>query len=424
MSFLFVFFALLFAVFPFSMATGNSETSISGNVKHAENKEPLQFANVALLEPGDSTLVEGDATNEEGYFELTALEGRYVFRVTFMGFLTYWEDVTLSGSQVNMETIRLREAGAEMDEFTVEAPAAMFETRMDKRVFDVTQDIASRGGTAIDLLETLPSIQVDEEGGINMRGSGEIQVQINGRPTNLTSDDAESILEQFPADAIENVELITNPSARYQAEGVGGIINLELQEETGDGLTLSLNNSITAGLSSNPSDPDEVPGGPLPTYNSGINLDNRTGRWTFSASYSYRYRRPWEYSETFRENKVASGSPILDHDYSTMNYRESHLIQTGIDFQLNDDHTIGLLANANIRPRDRERQYSIRHKNSQDQLDSLFSRNLEEDRIGRNYETGLSYTWNIEEDHLLYSELTYSLEDQDRIEYFDEKFLN
>ena len=404
----------------------SENTTISGKVINLHEQEPLEFANVGLMEPSDTSQVEGEATDENGRFEMTVPDGRYLLRVTYMGFVTHWDDVTLTNQDVDIGEIELQEVGADMEEFTIEAPAAMFESQIDRRVFDVSDAISARGGNAIDLLETLPSIQVDEEGSISMRGTGGIEVHINGRPTNLTSDDAESILEQLPSDAIENVELITNPSARYDAEGVGGIINIVLKDDIEDGFSVRLDNSVSIGLQSNPSGSEDVPLGPLPTYNSGISISNRTGPWSLSASYSYQYRRPWEYSETLRENHSASGSSILDHDYSTMNYRQAHLVQTGADYEINDEQTIGVFANANIRPRDRERQYYIRHKSQEDQLDSMYSRNLTEDRTGVNYETGITYNWNIndEENHALHSDFTYSYEDQDRIEYFDERFIN
>lgn len=108
----------------------------------------------------------------------------------------------------------------------MEGVTSMFKTDIDKRRYDVENSIVAEGATATELLETLPSIQIDDEGGISMRGSGDILIYINGRPSNLSEDDAESILEQFPASSIKSVELITNPSSRYDAAGVGGIINI------------------------------------------------------------------------------------------------------------------------------------------------------------------------------------------------------
>src|SRR5690606_19603289 len=127
-------------------------------------------------------------------------------------------------------------SAADLEEVTVQGVTSMFETDIDKRRYNVENSIVAGGATASELLSTLPSIQVDEQGSISMRGSGNVLIYINGRPSNLSGDDEEAILAQFPASSIQTVELITNPLSRYDAAGVGGIINIILKKNQNLGL--------------------------------------------------------------------------------------------------------------------------------------------------------------------------------------------
>ncbi len=175
----------------------------------------------------------------------------------------------------------------------------------------------------------------DEEGNISLRGSGNIQIYINGRPTSLFSDDTESVLEQYPASLVKEVELITNPSARYEAEGVGGIINIILREERMQGFNGRIN------LSSGTGD----------KYNGGINLNYRTNNWNFFGNYSYQYREMWEQTNSFRENFISDLSPVLDQDYYNENWIRGQMLRTGAQYNINGNSSIQLYSNINYNNR-------------------------------------------------------------------------
>jgi hypothetical protein len=201
---------------------GQSVT-LKGRIIDADSGDPLEFANIALLNPPDSSLMTGGMTELDGSFEFEAEAGTYIFRVGFIGYQSYFQNITIGdGPNVNFGRIRLTSDAADLEEVTVQGVVSMFESDIDKRRYNVENSIVAEGATASELLSTLPSIQVDEEGGISMRGSGNVVIFINGRPSNLSGDDAEAALSQFPASSIKTVELITNPSSRYDAAGVGG----------------------------------------------------------------------------------------------------------------------------------------------------------------------------------------------------------
>jgi len=187
--------------------------TLKGRVVDRGTGDPLEFANIALLSPKDSSLVTGGTADLDGTFNFTAEAGEYIVRAGFIGYEQDYKNVTIGDRpEVNLGRFRLTSTAEALDEVVVEGVTSMFESDIDKRSYNVENSIVAEGATASELLSTLPSIQMDDEGGITMRGSGNILIYINGRPSNLSGDDAESILAQFPANSIKSVELITNPS--------------------------------------------------------------------------------------------------------------------------------------------------------------------------------------------------------------------
>ncbi|HSF55819.1 MAG TPA: TonB-dependent receptor, partial [Algoriphagus sp.] len=248
------------------------EVSLKGKIADGSTEEPLEFANIALLNPTDSTLVTGGMSDLDGTFSFVGKPGDYLFRVGFIGYKDFFEKVRLGDRPtMNFGIIKLEPDSQNLDEIVVEGVTSMFESDIDKRTYNVENSIVAEGATAAELLATLPSIQVDDEGGISMRGSGNILIYINGRPSNLSGDDVESILSQFPASSIKEVELITNPSSRYDAAGVGGIINIILRKNTATGFNGQLNASI----------------GTREKYQAGVNLNYGKEKANYFFSYNW-----------------------------------------------------------------------------------------------------------------------------------------
>lgn len=230
--YLYLIFFLLITPILSSSYQAHARQVITGTVLDSETGDPMEFAQAALLNPVDSAMVEGGITDQQGEFRLEAPEtGEYLLSIRFVGYHEGLHMVTISEETSELGTFVLESAATELGEIEVSAAAALFRTEADRRVFNVERMTVAEGGTTIQLLESLPSVQVDEEGNVSLRGSGNILIYVNGRPISLFSDDTESVLEQYPASAVEEVELITNPSSRYEAEGVGGIINIILKEE-------------------------------------------------------------------------------------------------------------------------------------------------------------------------------------------------
>ena len=190
---------------------------ITGKIQEKSSETPLEFANVAIYNQKDSSLVTGGITDENGVFEINNLTfGDYYLVANFIGFNeTNIADITIDrGSRIyHTGAINLAASTVALGEVNVVADKAAVEYKLDKKVVNVSQVISAIGGTAVDVLENTPSVQVDIEGNVSLRGSGNFTVLIDGRPSVLSGSDA---LRQIPSSAIENIEIITNPSAKYE----------------------------------------------------------------------------------------------------------------------------------------------------------------------------------------------------------------
>lgn len=400
-------FALLAAcLFPYFLQA--QQAQIQGKVLQQDNNNPLEFANISLLTAADSSFVTGTFSEIDGSFELQAAEGSYLIEVRFIGFeATYLAIEVQDSKRLKLDPILVYSDAEMLDEVTVTSMRSMFQSDIDKRVYNMDNNVLAQGGTAIDVLETIPSVQVDEEGNISMRGSGNIVVLINGRPSSISGDDTESILAQFPANSIKSIEIITNPSSRYDAAGVGGIINIILKENERRGL----NGQV------------EVSAGTRNKYTAGINLNYGLPKVNFFLNYNYQYRNRFTLGETRRISKVAGEPALLDQDFDTEDIRQVHLLRTGMDYRFNDRLSSGLYLQGNRSTSDRVRLYNQRFIDAESNLDSLYERTLLEDRLSNNLEGGVYFDWNIDTSgQRLYFTGSYSADVTDRIELMEQLY--
>ena len=232
---------LLFSIL--SLGAAAQQGTIRGRVVDARSGENIEYANIALLKAKDSTLVNGTVSEANGTFRLTAPYGSYLLRVTFIGYDTYFhtKPVALSAGQkeLNVGKLQLKMSGTMMEAVEISAERSMVEYQLDKRVVNVDKNIVAGGGTATDVLEQVPSVAIDNDGNVTLRGSTNVKVLVNGRPSELLASDLSTLLEQIPAATVENVEVITNPSAKYDPEGMSGIINIKLKDRTTGALGLN-----------------------------------------------------------------------------------------------------------------------------------------------------------------------------------------
>lgn len=297
---------------------------ITGIIVDQINNQPMEYANIAIYNKQDSSLVTGGITNEQGKFNIEGMTyGEYYLVANFIGFeKTQVRDINLDKTNpvFNSGSINLSPATTELGSVEVVADKSAIEYKLDKKVVNVSQVINAAGGTAVDVLENTPSVQVDIEGNVSLRGSSNFTVLIDGRPSVLSGADA---LRQIPASTLDNIEIITNPSAKYEPDGMAGIINLVTKKNTIQGVNGIVNASV----------------GTQDKYRSDITLNYRTEKFNFFVGADWR-------DENNRGNIVSTRESFLG---DTTNYLESngyrdfnrsgHNFKTGVDFYLSDKTT-------------------------------------------------------------------------------------
>jgi len=207
---------------------------IKGKVIDSKTKEALQFVNVSVKAKASTSLIKGGITDQSGEFILGGLkDGSYVLSISYIGYKAYEKEFAITSSKkaVNLNMISLAEDSHVLKEVEVVGQKSQMKFEIDKKVFDVDQNIASAGGSASDVLTNIPSVEVNNEGDVSLRGNSNVTVWINGKASGLSSDNRAQVLEQMPAESIEKIEVITNPSAKYSPDGTAGIINIVLKQD-------------------------------------------------------------------------------------------------------------------------------------------------------------------------------------------------
>lgn len=261
---------------------------IKGKILDSLSANPLGYASITIYSIPDKKLTNGNISDDQGNFSLTVPFGRYYAEINFVGYTPLHVpefEVTKDKAVYDLQEIKLVMNTGVLDEVVVQAEKSSMELSLDKKIFNVGKDLANSGGTASDILMNIPSVAVDPEGGVRLRGSDNVRILIDGKPSGLVSFKGGSGLQQLQASMIERVEVITNPSARYEAEGLGGIINIILKKEKSEGF----NGSV-----------DIIMGHPV-NYGLAANLNYRHRRVNFFINYSLAYRDQPGISSLYQE---------------------------------------------------------------------------------------------------------------------------
>ena len=220
------------------------EFELTGKVIDASMDFPLEYASVSAKSIEDGSIINGGVTNREGMFSIKLEKGTYDLEIEYISFeVKYISNFTID-KDTDLGTIKLRAKAGELGEVTVVAETTQVEVRLDKKIYTVGKDLTTAGGTVSDALGNVPSVTVDIDGAISLRGNNNVRILINGKPSSVAGFGDQDVFQQLPAEAIESVEVITSPSARYDAEGTAGIINIILKREK----TLGFNGSIRGTL--------------------------------------------------------------------------------------------------------------------------------------------------------------------------------
>lgn len=389
---LFVILCLFQAITAFGQS---KKVTITGKVIDQETGVPMEYTTL-MLQPLDTLKeVTGGVTNTDGKFAIKVEPGFYDIRVEFIAYQPYElknQDLTKSR---DLGIIKLSIDATELDEVVVEAERTTVEVRLDKKIYNVGQDLTNSGGTVSDALGNIPSVTVDVDGAIALRGNSNVRILINGKPSAIAGFGSTEALRQLPADAIEKVEVITSPSARYDAEGTAGILNIVLKKEK----TRGFNGLINVG------------GGYPDAANFTSNLNWRKRKFNFFNTIGYSYRTPP--GNGFFDNTYADGTfdrIIEDRDMQRRN--SSFNLNTGIEYFLSDNSSI----TASVFGRINDGKDVTTNDNTRfisDEVDSRTIRTEEEIEEELNYQLSLSYENDFnDKGHRLTADLQYSYDEE------------
>ena len=225
-------------------ANAQNKVDVTGKVVDKDAGVPLEYATITFKDVTGERAPQGGVTNFDGEFSIEVYKGTYDIQVEFISFETKTYENRELTEDFSMGTISLGLDSDSLDEVIVRSETTQVEVRLDKKIYTIGKDLTTQGGTVTDALQNIPSVSVDIEGGISLRGNENVRILINGKPSAMAGFDDTNIFQQLPADAIERVEVITSPSARYDAEGTAGILNIILKKEK----TLGVNGSVQASL--------------------------------------------------------------------------------------------------------------------------------------------------------------------------------
>lgn len=327
-----------------------ARANITGHILDADYNLPLEFATVSAFDT-EQTLINGASTDSTGFFQITLPKGKYMLRFEFIGYAKLDTMLTISGD-IDVGNVALKSEATLLEGATVTAERSRLTLKLDKQIFDVGADIISQGGTANEVLDNVPMVNVSPEGVVSLRGNASVKVLINGKPSALADNNA---LEGIPADNIAKVEIMTNPSARYEASGTAGIINIILKDERAKTWGGQVSTSVGS-----PAD-----------YRINGSYSRSGEKWTYFGNAGLRYSDFFGSGNAERVSLLPSGTQILREDLDQVRNDKAGQGFFGVDFRPTEKTTFST-------------SYSIYHQTNDDLSDVNYkyfdgAENLERD---------------------------------------------
>jgi outer membrane receptor protein involved in Fe transport len=352
---------------------------ITGKVLDKETNSPLESATIQLFKVKDSTLVTGEATDGTGTINLSVPFGRYRMVVSFIGY----GSSTINGIALNTNspvydagTVKLDPSGSPTTaEIQVTAEKNMFESSIDKKIFNVEQSLVSLGGSATDVLKNIPAVTVDADGNVSMRGNSNVKFLVDGKPSGLIGTDPTNGLQQIPANTIARVEIMTNPSAKYDPDGTSGIINIVLKK------------SDIAGYNGNFS----LNTGTEDKYNTALNFNYKSKKFNVFGSYNYRLFNMFGNNVNFRQNIFADSSFNFNQQTGMHNKFNGNAGNLGFDLNIDDKNTLSLSGSYNDRHRSGIDNIFFQELSTNGVINSQYNRESYENHSGNVIDLTLTY---------------------------------
>jgi len=375
------YFFILLVIASFQVSSQNG--SITGKIFDEDN-QPLSFANVILYNSADSIFTKAEYTAENGSFNMSNIEpSTYFIKITYVGISDYEIDnfELTSDQNIDLGKINMISPGTEIEEVTVVAKRPLLELLPDKIVFNVQGSINANGNDGLELLRKAPGVIVDNNDNITLLGRSGVKIYIDGKPSPLRGNDLASYLRSLESSQIDNIEIITNPSSKYEAEGNGGIINIRLvkNQNVGAHANIGLNYSI----------------GKKAQYSASINSNFRKEKMNIFGSYNFNDRNNINYFNLYR----TQAGYIFDQVNNQENDRKSHNLKLGTDFFINEKSTFGFLINGNISNQlSKSESRTPISRQSDDVLETILVANSTEEGERSNFNYNLNYRYNPNKD--------------------------
>ncbi|WP_452598483.1 TonB-dependent receptor domain-containing protein [Pontimicrobium sp. MEBiC01747] len=301
--------------------------TITGKVLDATLNEPLPYVSI-VVKNTKGEIITGGITNDNGIFKIESIPvGKHSVSIQYVGYKTITLEATIDkkNTTVNLGVIKIEETATGLDEVTIVAETSTIQQKVDRKVITIGKDLAATG-TASELMVGIPSVSIDQQtGDISLRGNQNVRVMVDGKLSNIPT---AQLLRQIPSTAIKSIELITNPSAKYNPEGMSGIINIVLHKNT----LIGFNGNFSIGLAHEEQ----------AKFNSALGLNYRNGKFNLYGNYSNNI------SKNQNRGNISRPDNNSEQLFSFLDSRKSHLYKVGLDFYLNDKNTISFFTNQNV----------------------------------------------------------------------------
>ena len=392
-----------------SLLPAQSPARLTGQVLSADSGEPLEFATLTLFGLADSAAVTGGVTDAQGTFALRAMPGAYYLEVKYLGHETaYISPVNLGAAgPLDLGTIRLEATSVALDEVEIAAERSQLQFGLDKRIFTVGQDLAAAGGSVQDILQNVPSVNVGLDGNVTLRGSSGVRILVDGKPSGLVSNDP-AALRLLQANMVERIEVITNPSARYEAEGEVGIINIVLKKDRKKGLNGSFDANVGAPID----------------MGAGLNLNYRRKWVNLFTGGGINYRERPGYSD-LRQVSLTD-SAFRNEQYSDfLRTGLSGFLRLGAEFFLSERQTLTFSGQGSLGDELNLTRITYRDYDGAGDLVRTTARNQDENEIDQSYQMALNYRKTFpQEDRLFTIDVQWNQDDDLELGDIDEAVNN
>jgi outer membrane receptor protein involved in Fe transport len=362
-----------------NMQNPNIRGTITGQIIDDQTKQKIEYCNVVLIRFRDSSMAAGTITNKEGKFVLVNITpGFYRLRASYIGYETRTIDslrIFPQNLNIDLGIIALDEKSIDLSNVVVVGEKEVIINNLDKKVINVEKDLTTIGGNAVDVVQNIPSVTVDADGNVSYRGNQNIRILIDGKPSELLGLGSGDVLSNIPASQIESVELVTNPSARYDPEGTGGILNIILKKKRDGGVNGNV--SLTGGTGNK--------------FNGSLNFNYRVSSLNFFASIDSRYNNSENNGNSTRQNLLGGTNAYLNQISDGVFNHYGNNITAGLDYIIDDFNT--LTFSSRFRKGGFDNTSFVQNKtlNSNQAMTRYFERDSDNDRRMNALQNTLSY---------------------------------